>query len=61
MLNPNVYQYVIKKPLLINELKKLYKNNVQMLHFKGPDTKILLEQAFILISFFYKELKSKTD
>ena len=61
MLDPNVYQYVIKKPLLINELKKLHKNNVQMLHFKGPDTKILLEQAFILISFFYEELKSKKN
>ena len=48
MLNPNIYQYVIKKPLLINELKKLYKNNVQMLHFKGPDTK-----NFIRTSFFY--------
>ncbi len=57
MLEPNTHQYVIKEPLLIKKLQNLYENNVQMLHFKGPNTKLLLEQALMLLIFFYDELK----
>ena len=55
MLEPNIYQHVIKEPLLTEKLKKLHENNVQMLHFKGPNTKIYLEQATILLDYFYNK------
>ena len=53
LLEPNIYQHEIKESLLPSYLKKIYNEGVQMLHFKGPHSKIFQEQALILLNYFY--------
>lgn len=56
LLEPNIYQHEIKESLMPSYLEKIYNEGVQMLHFKGPDSKIFQEQALMLLNYFYKNL-----
>lgn len=56
LLEPNIYQHEIKESLMYSYLEKAYNKGVQMLHFKGPHSKILQGQAIELLDFFYKKL-----
>lgn len=56
MLEPNIYQHEIKESLIPSYLEKIYNEGVQMLHFKGPHSKVFQEQALMLLNYFYKKL-----
>ena len=52
ILKPNIYQYEIKEILTPKHLEDIYKRGVQMLHFKGPHSKIHIEHAMVLLNYF---------
>ena len=56
LLEPNIYQHEIKAALVPSYLEKIYNEGVQMLHFKGPNSKVFQEQALMLLNYFYKNL-----
>lgn len=45
ILDPFIYQHVINERQSTYYLETIQRNKVQMLHFKGPDSKFLLESA----------------
>ncbi len=53
LLKPNIYQHEIKESLMPSYLEKIYNEGVQMLHFKGPHSKIFQEQALMLLNHFH--------
>ena len=53
-LDPNIYQHEIKEILTFNYLKKIHMNGIQMLHFKGPKSKELIDQAIVLMKYYLK-------
>ena len=56
LLKPNIYQHEIRESLIASYLEKIYNEGVQMLHFKGPHSKIFQEKALMLLNFFNKKL-----
>lgn len=58
LLEPNIYQHEIKESLLPSYLAKIYNEGVQMLHFKGPHSKVFQEQALMLLNYFNKNLST---
>tara|TARA_E500000178_G_scaffold338441_1_gene378800 strand:- start:19 stop:759 length:741 start_codon:yes stop_codon:yes gene_type:complete len=55
-LDIDIYLNILKEPLVPSYLKDAYKKKVQLITFKGPQSKIYLEQSLILLNFFYKKL-----
>ena len=59
LLEPNIYQHEINESILLSHLEKIYNEGVQILHFKGPHSKVFQKQALMLLNFFYKKLNLK--
>ena len=59
LLEPNIYQHEINEYILLSHLEKIYNEGVQILHFKGPHSKVFQKQALMLLNFFYKKLNLK--
>lgn len=55
-LNLETYLNILYEPLTPSYLKKVFEKKVQLITFKGPHSKIYLEQSLILLNFFYKKL-----
>lgn len=55
LLEPMIYQHEIKQPLVLKYLEKIHDIGTQILHFKGPDSKILIKQALSLLNHTVKK------
>ena len=53
-LDPNIYQYEVRKPLLKENLKNIISKNIQMLHFKGPYSKVHIPRSVGLLAELHK-------
>ena len=51
-LDPKIYQYEIKEILTPKKLKQIMESGSQLLHFKGPKSKIYIEQTMALLNYF---------
>jgi hypothetical protein len=57
-LDTNIYLSVLRDQLTPQYLKNALDSNVQLITFKGPNSKIYLEQALILLDYFYKNINN---
>ena len=51
-LDPKIYQYEIKEILTPKKLEQIMNSGSQLLHFKGPKSKIYIEQTMALLNYF---------
>ena len=52
LLDPKIYQYEIKEILTPKKLEQIIESGSQLLHFKGPKSKIYIEQTMTLLDYF---------
>ena len=52
-LDPDFYLNIIRQPLELSFLKEAYEKKVQLITFKGPQSKMYLDKALILLKYFY--------
>tara|TARA_Y100000816_G_C26081818_1_gene570271 strand:- start:324 stop:974 length:651 start_codon:yes stop_codon:yes gene_type:complete len=55
-LNTEIYLNILKEQLTLRYLENAINENVQLITFKGPNSKIYLEQSTILINYFYEKI-----
>ena len=55
-LNTEIYLNILKEQLTLRYLENAINENVQLITFKGPNSKIYLEQSTILINYFYEKM-----
>ena len=55
-LNTKIYLNILKEQLTLRYLENAINENVQLITFKGPNSKIYLEQSTILINYFYEKI-----
>ena len=58
-LDTKIYLNVLREQLKPKYLEKAFKENVQLITFKGPDSKTHLEQAVILLDYFCKNMDTE--
>ena len=51
LLDPNIYQYEIKEVLMPKKLEQIIEIGCQILHFKGSQSKIHIEQTMVLLNY----------
>ena len=52
-LEPNIYQHEVREALTIDILQSIISKNIQMLHFKGPNSKVHIDQSLIYLEKLY--------
>ena len=58
-LDTKIYLNVLREQLKPKYLENAFKENVQLITFKGPDSKTHLEQAVILLDYFCKNMDTE--
>jgi len=53
-LNIDIYLNIIREPLMPSYLKEALEKKVQLITFKGPQSKMYLSQALVLLNIFHK-------
>jgi len=54
-LNLEIYLNILRGPLMPSYLEQAFRSNVQLITFKGPQSKIFIDQSLTLLNYFYKK------